>query len=161
MSAAGQEADLLVGGATLVAPCDGERRELPGGWVAVTGGLISGVGASGEPPPPARETLDATGCLVTPGLVNTHHHLYQNLTRSYAPTVNGTLFEWLSGLYPLWAGLDEEASYLSAWVGLAVDAAGERECAARFGRRPVGQLAEARWLARRSSGAHCIYPGAA
>ena len=119
MSAAGQEADLLVAGATLVATCDGERRELPGGWVAVTGGLISGVGAAGEPPPPARETLDATGCLVTPGLVNTHHHLYQNLTRSYAPTVNGTLFEWLSGLYPLWAGLDEEASYLSAWVGLA------------------------------------------
>jgi cytosine/adenosine deaminase-related metal-dependent hydrolase len=87
--------------------------------VAVTGGLICGVGAAGEPPPAARETLDATGCLVTPGLVNTHHHLYQNLTRSYAPVANGTLFEWLSGLYPLWAGLDEEASYLSAWVGLA------------------------------------------
>jgi cytosine/adenosine deaminase-related metal-dependent hydrolase len=119
MSAAGQETDLLVAGATLVATCDGERRELPGGWVAVTGGLISGVGAAGEPPPPARETLDATGCLVTPGLVNTHHHLYQNLTRSYAPVASGTLFEWLSGLYPLWAGLDEEASYLSAWVGLA------------------------------------------
>ena len=45
--------------------------------------------------------------------------MYQNLTRSYAPTVNGTLFEWLSGLYPLWAGLDEEAAYLSAWVALA------------------------------------------
>jgi cytosine/adenosine deaminase-related metal-dependent hydrolase len=119
MSAAGPQADLLVAGATLVATCDGERRELPGGWVAVTGGLISGVGAAGQPAPPARETLDATGCLVTPGLVNTHHHMYQNLTRSYAPVANGTLFEWLSGLYPLWAGLDEEASYLSAWVGLA------------------------------------------
>ncbi|HEV3287439.1 MAG TPA: amidohydrolase family protein, partial [Streptosporangiaceae bacterium] len=112
-------ADLVVTGATLVATCDAERRELAGGWVAVTGGLVSAVGGAGDPRPAARETLDASGCLVTPGLVNTHHHMYQNLTRSYAPTVNGTLFEWLSGLYPLWAGLDEEAAYLSAWVALA------------------------------------------
>ena len=115
----GPGADLLVTGAKLVATCDAERRELAGGWVAVTGGLISAVGGAADPRPAARETLDASGCLVTPGLVNTHHHMYQNLTRSYAPTVNGTLFEWLSGLYPLWAGLDEEAAYLSAWVALA------------------------------------------
>src|SRR4030095_9413127 len=61
----------------------------------------------------------ARGCLVTPGLVNTHHHLYQNLTRSFGPVAGGTLFEWLRGLYPLWARLDEEASWLAAWVGLA------------------------------------------
>jgi cytosine/adenosine deaminase-related metal-dependent hydrolase len=112
-------ADLLVTGAKLVATCDPGRRELAGGWVAITGGLISGVGTATEPPPAARATLDASGCLVTPGLVNTHHHLYQNLTRSYAPVLTGTLFEWLAGLYPLWAGLDTEAAYLSAWVGLA------------------------------------------
>ena len=112
-------ADLVVAGARLVATCDDARRELPGGWVAITGGLISGVGASADPPPAARETLDASGCLVTPGLVNTHHHMYQNLTRSYGPAINGSLFSWLSTLYPLWAGLDEEAAYLSAWVGLA------------------------------------------
>jgi cytosine/adenosine deaminase-related metal-dependent hydrolase len=52
-------------------------------------------------------------------LINTHHHIYQNLTRSYAPAVNGSLFQWLTTLYPRWAALDEEASYLSAWVGLA------------------------------------------
>jgi cytosine/adenosine deaminase-related metal-dependent hydrolase len=63
--------------------------------------------------------LRADGCLVTPGLVNTHHHMYQNLTRSFRPVVNGTLFEWLTGLYPRWARLDEEAAHLSAWVGLA------------------------------------------
>ena len=119
MVTTGPGADLVVTGAKLVATCDAERRELAGGWVAVTGGLISAVGGAADPRPAARETLDATGCLVTPGLVNTHHHMYQNLTRSYAPTVNGTLFEWLSGLYPLWAGLDEEAAYLSAWVALA------------------------------------------
>ncbi|HWE91052.1 MAG TPA: 8-oxoguanine deaminase [Pseudonocardiaceae bacterium] len=113
------DADLLVRNALLVATSDAGRRELPGGWVAVTDGLISGVGGSADPAPPARTVLDATDCLVTPGLVNTHHHIFQNLTRSYAPTVNGTLFEWLSGLYPVWAGVDEEAAYLSAWVGLA------------------------------------------
>jgi cytosine/adenosine deaminase-related metal-dependent hydrolase len=63
--------------------------------------------------------LDATGCLVTPGLINTHHHIYQNLTRSYRPAVNGTLFQWLTTLYPRWALLDEEAAYVSAWVGVA------------------------------------------
>ena len=114
-----EAADLLVSGARLVAACDDGRRELPGGWVAITGGLVSAVGAAADPPPPAREILDATGCLVTPGLVNTHHHLYQNLTRSYAPVVSSGLFPWLSGLYPLWARLDEESAYLSAWVGLA------------------------------------------
>src|SRR5437764_974966 len=109
--------DLLVRGAVLVATCDETRRELAGGWVAVTGGLVSEIGAG--PAPAARRILDASDCLVTPGLVNTHHHMYQNLTRSYAPVVNGSLFAWLTGLYPLWAGLDEEASYLSAWVGMA------------------------------------------
>ncbi len=70
-------------------------------------------------PPPAAKVLRANGCLVTPGLINTHHHIFQNLTRSYKPAVNGSLFQWLSTLYPLWAGLDEEAVYASAWVGLA------------------------------------------
>jgi cytosine/adenosine deaminase-related metal-dependent hydrolase len=112
-------ADLLVRDAKLVATGDASRRELPGGWVAITRGFISGVGAASDPAPAARATLDASGCLVTPGLVNTHHHMYQNLTRSYTPAINGSLFSWLSALYPLWAGLDEEAAYLSAWVGLA------------------------------------------
>lgn len=112
-------ADLIVSGALLVATVDAERRELPGGWVAATGGLITAVGGPAEAPPAAQVTLDAGGCLVTPGLVNTHHHIFQNLTRSYAPAVNGSLFSWLTTLYPLWAGLDEEAAYLSAWVGLA------------------------------------------
>src|SRR5689334_22055261 len=111
--------DLLVRNAKLVATCDGSRRELPGGWVAITGGLISGVGSSADPVPAASSVLDAAGCLVTPGLINTHHHIYQNLTRSFGPAINGTLFQWLTVLYPLWARIDEEAAYLSAWVGLA------------------------------------------
>lgn len=112
-------ADLLVQGAILVATVDEERREIRGGWVAVSDGLIVAVGGPEEQPPEASTVLDASGCLVTPGLVNTHHHMYQNLTRSYAPAVNASLFDWLTTLYPIWAMLDEEASYLSAWVGLA------------------------------------------
>jgi cytosine/adenosine deaminase-related metal-dependent hydrolase len=112
-------ADLLVRNARLVATCDDDGRELAGGWVAITDGLVSGVGSSTDPEPAAAQTIDASGCLVTPGLVNTHHHIYQNLTRSFGPAINGSLFSWLTALYPLWAGLDEEAAYLSAWVGLA------------------------------------------
>ena len=111
-------ADLLVQGATLVATCDAQRRELPGGWVAITGGVITGVGSGAQAPPAAAQTINAAGCLVTPGLVNTHHHLYQNLTRAFAPVVDGTLFEWLVRLYPVWAGVEAEASYLSTWIGL-------------------------------------------
>jgi cytosine/adenosine deaminase-related metal-dependent hydrolase len=111
-------ADLLVTDADLVATVDDARRELPGGWVAVTDGLVSGVGSSTDPKPVAVRTIDARGCLVTPGLVNTHHHLYQNLTRAFAPALTGGLFDWLITLYPLWARLDEEAAYVSAYVGL-------------------------------------------
>src|SRR4051794_20349549 len=111
--------DLLVNGADLVATVDDDRREIAGGWVAITDGLVSAIGGSTDAPPAATETLGAAGCLVTPGLINTHHHIYQNLTRSYRPAVNGTLFEWLTTLYPRWALLDEEAAYVSAWVGLA------------------------------------------
>jgi len=111
-------ADLLIAGADLVATCDDDTRELAGGWVAVTDGLISGVGVAGSEPTATR-AVRADGCLVTPGLVNTHHHIYQNLTRAYRPATSSNLFGWLTTLYPIWAGLDEEASYLSAWVGLA------------------------------------------
>jgi cytosine/adenosine deaminase-related metal-dependent hydrolase len=111
--------DLLVSGATLVATVDDARRELDGGWVAITDGIVQAVGGSGDPAPDATRVLDASHCLVTPGLINTHHHIYQNLTRSFAPAVNGTLFQWLTTLYPRWSALDEEAAYVSAWIGLA------------------------------------------
>ncbi len=116
-AAAATDPDLVVAGARLVATMDDERRELDDGWVAVTDGLISGIGSG--PPPPAGVVLDATDCLVTPGLVNTHHHLFQNLTRAYPPMTDKPLFGWLRTLYPLWATLDTESVYLSAWVGLA------------------------------------------
>jgi cytosine/adenosine deaminase-related metal-dependent hydrolase len=112
-------ADLLVHDAELLATVDDARREIAGGWIAVTDGVVSALGGPGDPMPEATRRVDARGCLVTPGLVNTHHHLYQNLTRAYAPALTGGLFDWLVTLYPLWARLDEEAAYVSAYVGLA------------------------------------------
>ncbi len=111
-------ADLLVRGAELVATVDDRRREIPGGWVAITNGVVNALGGAADPPPSAARILDAAGCLVTPGLVNTHHHMYQNLTRAFAPALTGGLFDWLITLYPLWSRLDEEAAYVSTYVGL-------------------------------------------
>ena len=118
MPSVSEPADLLVRDCLLLVTMDPQRREFAGGWVAVTAGRVSAIGGFGYEPP-AREVISAAGCLVTPGLVNTHHHMYQNLTRAYVPATNANLFGWLTTLYPVWAGLDEEASYLSAWVALA------------------------------------------
>jgi 8-oxoguanine deaminase len=110
------ESDLVVTGG-YVATMDEQRRELTNGWVAITGGFVDAVGSG--PPRRARTTIDAADCLVTPGLVNTHHHLYQNLTRAYPPMTDKPLFGWLRSLYPLWRAIDEDAVHVSAWVGLA------------------------------------------
>jgi cytosine/adenosine deaminase-related metal-dependent hydrolase len=110
-------ADLVVGGATLVATMDPYDRELPGGWVAVRDGRIVAIGTGQEPP--ALRRIDAGGCLVTPGLVNTHHHMWQNLTRSFAPMTSTDFLGWLGVLYPIWAGVTAEDVYLSTRVALA------------------------------------------
>jgi cytosine/adenosine deaminase-related metal-dependent hydrolase len=112
-----ETADLVVRNARCVATLDGARRELESGWVAVSAGLVTGLG-TGQPPD-AREVIDASDCLVTPGLINSHHHIFQNLTRAYPPMTGKPLFEWLQSLYPLWAALDTESVYVSTWVGLA------------------------------------------
>ena len=109
--------DLVITGARCVATVDDDRREIGDGWVAVTDGLIEAVGDGA--PPDAAEVIDAADCLVTPGLINTHHHLYQNLTRAFPPMTDKPLFGWLQSLYPLWATLDSESVYVSTWVGLA------------------------------------------
>ena len=110
-------ADLVIRNARLVATMDDDRRELVGGWVGISDGLIDAVGQG--PAPDAATTIDATDCLVTPGLINSHHHLFQNLTRAFPPMTDRPLFGWLQSLYPLWASLDTESVYVSTWVGLA------------------------------------------
>ncbi len=109
--------DLVIRSARCVATLDADRRELADGWIAITDGLIEAVGCGR--PPEAEQSIDASECLVTPGLINTHHHLYQNLTRAYPPMTDKPLFGWLQTLYPLWAALDTESIYVSTWVGLA------------------------------------------
>ena len=111
-------ADLVISGASMVATCDDAGREIPGGWVSVRGGAVEEVGAPGSEPAATR-LLRADGCLVTPGLINSHHHIYQNLTRAFLPATASGLFGWLTTLYPIWSRLDEEAAYVSAWIGLA------------------------------------------
>ena len=98
---------------------DEAGTEIEGGHVLCEDGVITRVGTPGPDWPAADEVLDATSCLVVPGLVNTHHHLYQTLTRAYSPALGCDLFGWLRVLYPVWARLDEESAYVSAWVGLA------------------------------------------
>ena len=100
--------------ATIVTMDDG-ATEHESGWLEVRGDLIAAVGAGAEPA--ADATVDLRGAVVTPGLVNTHHHLYQTLTRARAQ--EATLFEWLVALYPVWARIDEESEYAAARTGLA------------------------------------------
>jgi 8-oxoguanine deaminase len=98
-----------------VVTVDDERNEHPGGWLLVDDGFVQQVGTGTRPD--AGETVDLGGAVVTPGLINTHHHLWQNLTRARAQDEN--LFGWLTALYPFWARLDEEAEYAAARCGLA------------------------------------------
>jgi cytosine/adenosine deaminase-related metal-dependent hydrolase len=94
---------------------DDAGTEHESGWVLIDGSVVSAVGAAA--PPEADEVVDLAGAVVTPGLVNTHHHLFQTLTRARAQEAD--LFTWLRELYPLWAQLDDEAEYAAARTGLA------------------------------------------
>jgi cytosine/adenosine deaminase-related metal-dependent hydrolase len=100
-----------------IATVDGEEAgtEYRNGHVVINDNVIEAVG-EGTTDSPADRRIDASGCLVTPGFVNTHHHLYQWATRGYAQ--NATLFEWLVELYPVWAGIDEEITHAAAVAGL-------------------------------------------
>ncbi len=111
--------DLLISGATLVATMDHERREIADGWIAITNGRVEALGGPHDERPSAVQILAANDCLVTPGLINTHHHLFQNLTRAWPTMTDKPLFGWLQSLYPIWRRIDEEAAHVSAWIGLA------------------------------------------
>ena len=114
---------LLIDRARVLVTMDDSRREIENGAVLIRDNLIEAVGTSDE----IRRSLstepdrhfDASECVVIPGLVNCHHHLFQTLTRSLATAEGKSLFDWLQTLYPIWAELDGEAVYLSAKLGLA------------------------------------------
>jgi cytosine/adenosine deaminase-related metal-dependent hydrolase len=98
-----------------VVTMDDGGTEHADGWILIADGLVQEVG--GGQRPEADETHDLNTAVVTPGLVNAHHHLWQNLTRARAQEEN--LFGWLRALYPVWARIDAEAEYAAARVGLA------------------------------------------
>jgi cytosine/adenosine deaminase-related metal-dependent hydrolase len=109
----------LIRHARLVAPMDDARRRLEGGWVLVDGTTIAAVGA-GEPPAigASDRVIDARGKVVLPGLVNTHHHLPQTLTRNVPRVQEAPLFTWLTELYEVWRGTTADAVDAAARVGL-------------------------------------------
>lgn len=108
---------LLLKNADLLITMDAPRRRIAGGGLFVRDQAIEQVGPTADLPPTADTVIDARGMIILPGLVNTHHHLYQTLTRCIAQ--DAVLFDWLKTLYPIWARLDAEAIYVSAKVGLA------------------------------------------
>jgi len=107
-----KHADLLV---TIFKP----QISIPDGGLFVRDNVIEQVGPTADLPAEADRVINARGMIVLPGLINTHHHLYQTLTRAVPAAQDATLFRWLKTLYPIWAGLTSEAIYTSALVGLA------------------------------------------
>ena len=96
-----------------------KARELLHASVFVRDNLIESIGPAAELPQTADEVIDARGHLVTPGLINTHHHMFQSLTRAIPAVQDAELFSWLRGLYPIWAGLTPEMVQVSTQVAMA------------------------------------------
>jgi 8-oxoguanine deaminase len=112
-------ATLLIRNARLLVTMDAQRREIEGGGVFVRDHVIEAVGATAELPHTADEVIDATDQVVIPGLVNTHHHMYQTLTRVIRPAQDCELFKWLQTLYPIWANLTPEMVRVSTQTAMA------------------------------------------
>ncbi|PXW98848.1 cytosine/adenosine deaminase-related metal-dependent hydrolase [Sphaerotilus hippei] len=117
---------VLIHQAELIATFDAQRRELRGGSLLVRGRAVAAVYAAGEVPPEVLDEVRARGELidarrhtVTPGLVNTHHHMYQSLTRAVPAAQDAELFGWLKTLYPIWSGLTPEMVRVSTQVAMA------------------------------------------
>ena len=110
---------LLIRNARLVVTMDTARREIPDGAVFVRDHVIEAVGPTDDLPSVADRVFDARDQVVLPGLVNTHHHMYQTLTRAVSAAQDCSLFSWLSALYPLWARLEPEMARVSTQVAMA------------------------------------------
>ncbi|MBM3320155.1 MAG: 8-oxoguanine deaminase [Candidatus Eisenbacteria bacterium] len=110
---------VLIRNAETVALLDPGRREIRGGWVLFDEGVIRAVGEPGNEPAGAGEIVGARGAVVLPGLVNTHHHFFQTLTRAFPGAADSSLFPWLRALYPAWAGLTREAVRTASLTAMA------------------------------------------
>jgi cytosine/adenosine deaminase-related metal-dependent hydrolase len=108
--------EILIRDAATLLTMDDDRRELQGADIRIVDGVIAEIGAGLDS---EGEVIRAAGCVVTPGLVNTHHHLYQTLTRAVPGGQDALLFGWLKTLYPIWARFGPEEMRISALTGLA------------------------------------------
>ncbi len=106
---------VVIKNADVIVTMDAKRRELFGADILIRGGEIADIGANLT----GDEYVSAAGCVVTPGLVNTHHHLFQTLTRAVPGGQDALLFGWLQTLYPIWAKMGPEEIFVSAQIGLA------------------------------------------
>ena len=103
---------------TYIVTMDDHQREIPDGGLFVRDGFIEQVGPTTELPTEADEILDLNGHVLLPGLVNTHHHFYQTLTRVVPPAQDANLFNWLKTLYPIWARLTPDDIFISTQTAL-------------------------------------------
>jgi cytosine/adenosine deaminase-related metal-dependent hydrolase len=110
---------LLVRHASILATMDDERREIPDGGMFIRDGFIEQVGRTHELPNSADDTLDLTDHVLLPGLINTHHHFYQTLTRAIPAAQDANLFNWLKTLYPIWGRMTPMHIQVSTQVALA------------------------------------------
>jgi len=112
----------VIRNADVLVTMDDARREVADGAVAFRDGVIEAVGSTADLAAlidEAEDVIDAYGCVVTPGLVNTHHHLYQTLTRSLPGSASASLFDWLKRLYPIWGRYRPEDVFAATQLGLA------------------------------------------
>lgn len=101
----------------VIATFDREGRELRNAWLLVEGNRIAALGEGARPSGPFDEVIDGRDRVMIPGMVNTHHHLYQTLFRAVPGAADRKLFDWLLHLYERWRGIDEEAVYVSTIIG--------------------------------------------
>jgi cytosine/adenosine deaminase-related metal-dependent hydrolase len=111
--------EILIRKADHILTMDDTRAEWRGADILIRGGVIAAIGPDLARSHPDAEVLQAAGCVVTPGLVNTHHHLYQSLTRAVPGGQDALLFGWLKTLYPIWARFGPEEMRVSTLTGLA------------------------------------------
>jgi 8-oxoguanine deaminase len=110
---------LLLKNADLLVTMDGARRRIAGGGLFVRDNIIEQVGPTTELPSSADRIIDARGMAILPGLVNTHHHMFQSLTRAVAAVQDAELFTWLKGLYPIWGRMTPDMVHTSAQTAMA------------------------------------------
>jgi 8-oxoguanine deaminase len=110
---------LLVRHASVLVTMDDQRREIPDGGLYIRDGFIEQVGPTANLPESADEILDLSGHILLPGLINTHHHFYQTLTRAVPAAQEANLFNWLKTLYPIWGRMQPEDIYTSTQTALA------------------------------------------